>query len=545
MSRRTTVRALLCLICCAPACMRVLSTPDLWPCASSSDCESNETCFFRADSSAANGVGECRPIGYVEPGVISAGGQGSHAGWASSGTAGQAGLNSIAAQGGSLSIGGTGGVVSPGGSPGIAGTNGGSSDEVPVAGSGGGHGLPCGGGLWPEVDYVSPQVVANHPSAIIIRGRGFSSVGPVLTVSLGGGPVGSVVPDSDTQITFETPVLPTAPAYYSVGVGSDQCPGTSNARLLVMNPTELSSRTISAPSTRDRIVFDAERHMLYAANRTDQLVERYHENAGNWETLKPYAVPDLTDIGMAPNGHSLLVASRTAISEIDLDAATFAATPRAVIPDTFCDQYFQQLAIANDGNVIVVTRLASCSGNTTPFKYSVRDNSVTLAGPFLDFGIASASFDGSRIYLGGSQSTINVYNSLSETFTNSPNVMYELRSLSVSGDASRVILQNTDVRSRALVLTGKLPDGGVALASIDSKRAFVYRTDTAGAHLIVHDLNGALEAGALYPVLKAIDLTDSASAADDIYPSITMTSTPDDSAVFISGTHNILVVPVN
>jgi len=85
----------------------------------------------------------------------------------------------------------------------------------------------------------------------------------------------------------------------------------------------------------------------------------------------------------------------------------------------------------------------------------------------------------------------------------------------------------------------------VALASIDSKRAFVYRTDTAGAHLIVHDLNGALEAGALYPVLKAIDLTDSASAADDIYPSITMTSTPDDSAVFISGTHNILVVPVN
>ncbi|HYP99136.1 MAG TPA: IPT/TIG domain-containing protein [Polyangiaceae bacterium] len=544
MAFRTTPYWLLCLIGCASACLRVISTPDAWPCHDDRDCGTDEICFFGANMKASGEHGECRAQSHLDPGPgpVAFAGQGGQPNWVSMGTSGTANGTGSWITGGSMGLG-------PFGDPSFAGAlfGGGYANDVPIAGASGGTASlsPCGSGLWPQVDSVSPSVLGHRSTTVIIRGHGFSSVGPVLTVSLGGATVGSVIPDSDTQITFQTPVVPDGPAYYPLKVSSDLCPGTSDVRLLFTDPAGLSAQVIDAPSTRERLIFDAERHMLYAVNRTDQEIERYAEHAGSWETLKPYAVPELTDIAWTPNGRSLLVASRAAISEIDLDAPKFEATQRAVSPDVFCDQYFHQLATANDGNVLVVTRMASCTGFTASFLYSITNHLLTRAGPSLDFGMAAASFDGSRIYSGGSQSTINVYNSLSGTSTAASNVMYELRSLSVSGDASRVILQNTDVRSRALALTGKLPADGVALASIDSTRAFVFRTDSAGAHLVIHDLNGTLEAGALYPVLKTIDLARNPSAADDIYPSIVMTSTPDDSAVFISGTHSILVVPVN
>jgi hypothetical protein len=544
MVRHRTAYALVFLICLASACMRVTSTPSAWPCTESSDCEGDEICFFQTKPSTANGVGQCRPVGYVDPEdqIVGRGGRGG------SGSSGVAGTLVLAGRGGRPGTAGTFGEIVD---PGFGGSfiDSGGTSEVPFAGSGGvggGAQLPCGNGLWPQVDYVSPAVVGAGAHTIIIRGRGFSSVGPVLTVSLGGGAVGTVIPDSDTQITFETPELSNGPLIYTVSVSSEECPGTSpDARLLLMNPYWLPTGVIDAPSTRDRLVLDVDRRTLYAANRTDQQIERYYHDGLSWQALKPYAIPELTDIALAPDGRTLLVAMRAAIADVALDAEKFEAKQRAVSPDVFCGQYFHQLAVANDGNVFIVPRLGDCTGFTGGFMYSMRDHSIIPAGPSMSSGMAAASYDGSRIYSGGSQSTLNVYNSLSKTFTDTPNVKYELRDMTVSGDASRVILQNTDVRSRALALTGKLPAGGVALASVDSTRAFVFRSDDTGAHLVVHDLNGALEAGAVYPVLKTIDLPDNPSAADDIYPFITMTSLPDDSAVIISGTLKILIVAVN
>lgn len=140
---------------------------------------------------------------------------------------------------------------------------------------------------------------------------------------------------------------------------------------------------------------------------------------------------------------------------------------------------------------------------------------------------------------------VAIFNALTDTMTDS-NVDFNLSAVSVSGNASTVILQNTEVYSRALVLTGELPagSGGVALASRDSTKAFVYRDDGGTPRIEVYDLTQPLQSGGLYPLTNTIDLPDSPDAAAGTYQNISLTQTPDSATVFVSGDSRILVVPV-
>jgi len=542
MSREVTCAAQILAVWLCVACMRMTSTPEVWPCKDSGDCEDGETCWF--SSSSDYGLGECRPSDYHGSMGSTFGGQG---GMSSNDSTGNG------AQAGSLSLGG--GPVQPGrgGSSSESGGNGeiplagtaGSYGEIPLGGAGGTDTElpPCGGGLLPRVDNIAPAVMGNRVSTIIIRGAGFTSVGGTLRVSFGDTAT-EVVPDSDTQITFETPAIGDGPKAYAVNVSTEDCPGKSDAQVFVMDKAPLAAQAIEAPSTRERLVFDGERRTLYAVNRSDQQIERYHEDAGSWTVQKPLAVPELMDVAMGLGGRSLLAISKTVVFEIDLTAEKFAAKQRAVSPDLFCGNYFYQLAVANDGNVLIVPRMSQCSGFNNSFTYSSRDQSIVSGNPPTYDGNLVGSYDGSRIFFGGGLASVSFYSALTSSFTNGSSAPAGGEDMSVSGNASRVIM-GTDVRSGSLSLTGKLPAGGVALAAIDSTRAFVFRSDDDGAHLVVHDLEGVLEAGALYPVQKTIDLAQSVADPTDQGAVIRMTSTPDDSAIFISGPQRILVVPVN
>lgn len=98
-------------------------------------------------------------------------------------------------------------------------------------------------------------------------------------------------------------------------------------------------------------------------------------------------------------------------------------------------------------------------------------------------GKAAASGDGTRIYAGGNglspPDDVVIYNPQSNTFSGT-SVSVNLFAISVSGDASRVILQSTSVYSRSLTLLGNLAPNDVALASRDSSRAYVYRDEAPG-----------------------------------------------------------------
>jgi hypothetical protein len=140
--------------------------------------------------------------------------------------------------------------------------------------------------------------------------------------------------------------------------------------------------------------------------------------------------------------------------------------------------------------------------------------------------------------------SVQIYNSLTSTISSGP-AAYNLNAVTVSADASRVILQNKAVYSRSLSLTGNMPTGGVILASRDSSKAFVYRDDGGLPRIVVHDLNGPLQAGAIYPTLKTVNLPASPNSANGTYYDISMAATPDDATVFVSGNSGIIVTPVN
>ncbi|MFL5455374.1 MAG: hypothetical protein ACJ78X_03125 [Myxococcales bacterium] len=396
----------------------------------------------------------------------------------------------------------------------------------------------------PRADGVAPSLVtANQGGHVYVRGTGFACAPAAPTLLLGSAELAKTI-DTDTQIQANVPALPAGryPLRFDNGLGIE----LGTAELVVLSPPTLAYQAITAPGNRGRLVYDPERSTVYAVNGLDQSIERYALSGSTWSALSPIIVPDVRDVDLAPGGGSLLVSASNSLGEIDLRAATPSVVERATNPDPFCGGFFADLAVANSGKVFVVFKFARCTGFTHSYFYDLRTHSLTQT-TFLFNGVAAASGDGSRIYLGSNglspEPEVFIFDALSDRTTTGP-LRANLSAISVSGDASRVILQGADVYSRALSLTGHVASGGGTLASRDSSRAFVYRDDgIAGPRIVVYDLNGALQAGALYPVAKTIALPDSPNTAAGGL--VQMASTPDDGAVFVSGNARILVVPVN
>lgn len=304
-------------------------------------------------------------------------------------------------------------------------------------------------------------------------------------------------------------------------------------------------QAIDAPSPRTRIVYDAERQAIYGVNRFDQQIERFAYTDGTWSVLAPRVIPLLTDIAMAPDGRSLIVLDGDAISEISLIDGAFAPVKRVANPDPFCGGFFDQAAAADNGKIFVVFNLSECSGYAQSYLYDILSHSLFVISSLYN-GLVGASGDGSRIYAGSNGLSptppVQIFESLSNTTSTS---LVHSNLTAVSGDASRVILDNRPVYSRSLTLRGNIPSGGVALASRDSSRAFAYRDDAPGPRLVVYDLNGALQSGALYPLLKTVMLPDSPNSASGFHRPVAMTSSLDDAVVFVSGDSKLLVVPVD
>ena len=507
---------------------------------------------------AGSNGGTSGAAGTANNGGTHAGGAGGVAGYA--GAAGGVGVNSGGAGGvaghagatndGGANNGGVGGVSgtagsnSMGGSAGTAGSNGGGGQ----GGAGGSAGASGAGGTMasdgPHVQFIAPYIgIANHAGTFIARGQRFNENGSAIKVNIGATVVGPIVTDSDTQVTVNYPALPAG--RYPVSIQG----GDGDAELVVVESAVLPYHEVDAPSTRSRILYDAERKTLYAVNSVDQEIERYQLSGTTWTTLTPYILPHPTDIALSPNGRLLVILTESGVSDVDLNQTPFVAVTRAENSDTFCSKAFSTFAMLNDGKFIITTFLAACSGFSETQIYDVTAHTLDSGQyptAYAYSGIVGGSLDGSRIY-GGSNGVspaqnIMIWNALDDSVTTG-NPSYNLSAVTVSGNASRVILQQTDVFSRSLTPTGYLPPDGISYASHDSTRAFVYRDDNAMPRLVAYDLTAALDTGATYPVAKTVNLATSPVSASGTHY-VAMTSTPDDAVVFVSGDSKIAIVPV-
>jgi hypothetical protein len=393
----------------------------------------------------------------------------------------------------------------------------------------------------PRADRVGPYVAAaNQTGQMFVRGTGFACVGAAPTLLLGGAPLAYQI-DADTQIQADVPALPAGryPLRFDNNLGIE----LGTAELVVVSPPAFAYQAISAPGARSRLVYDAERAILYGVN--PQSIERYALSASNtFGALDPIAVPDLQDVDLAPDGRSLIVAAKDSLGEVDLGASTPSFVQRATNPDSFCGGHFAQLAVPNSGRAFVVFKLADCTGFTDSYLYDLRTHALAKTTSLFS-GVAAAPADGSVVYLGSNGVTpepqVFVYDALNDAATTgAPRA--NLSAISANRDASRVIFQGVDVYSRTLSLLGHLSAGRGALAARDTKKAFVYRDDgAAGPRLDLYDLNAPVTGG-LFPVKKTFLLPDLPNTEPG--GPVQMAPTPGDTAVFVSGNARILVVPV-
>jgi cysteine-rich repeat protein len=400
-----------------------------------------------------------------------------------------------------------------------------------------------------NVRFVAPYVGgAGRGGTLRVRGAGFRFPGPTVTVGIGDVVLGPVLPDSDTQVSVSYPPLPEG--RYPVTLnGSTLAP--AGPELVIVPPTPAVYQAIDAHGRWARIVYDAERRTIYGANTLDHQIERVAFAGGAWSKLSPLAMPRLADIAMAPDGRSLIVLCETEISAISLtDGALTSVLLATLIADRFCGSVLHQFAAANNGKMIVTSRLNSCLGYSPMYTFDLLDHSLVplVASHYTSTyisGVVAGSADGSRIYVGDDGSFhMMVFESLSNTTTRSfPTV--NGTEISVSSDAFRVVV-NGSVYSRSLTLLGRMPyfHNG-AVVSQDSTRAVLYFFDSAGDHLEIYNLNGSPQSDAQYPVLGTVMLPHRANGANgSIYTPVTMAMSPEDRVVFISGDGKLLVVPI-
>jgi hypothetical protein len=392
--------------------------------------------------------------------------------------------------------------------------------------------------------FVSPYIaVSGRPGTFVARGSGLGAPTSELTVLIGDLEVGPLQPDDETQVKVEYPGLPAG--RYPVSVQSSTA--SVEAELVVVDPPVAQASVTFAQGPRSRLVYDAERQRLYAVNRDSHQIERYQSDGGGWTALPARTVPQLTDIALMPDGRSLIVLSRGAISQIHLEDESWTLFTQQPNPDPFCGSYFDEIAMGNDGKAMVIFNYAECSGFSTPFLYDGVTASFVSAplGIFYDGNVA-ASADGTRVYAGSNgvspAQSVASFDTRSWVGAASNPVAYNLYAVTVSGDASRVILQNTAVYDRALALLGFIPGGGVALASRDSTRAFVYRED-GQPRVDVYDLNAEPGPGAFFPAVASIELSDEPNTSGGAY-TVSMTTSPDDSLLVVSGSDAIVAIPV-
>jgi hypothetical protein len=286
--------------------------------------------------------------------------------------------------------------------------------------------------------------IAGRAGTLRVRGRGFLSAGREVTIAIGDLRVGPVIPDSDTQVTLSYPALPEG--RHPVTLVEPQGIGPLNAELGVVTPPSFTYQAIDAPGPRSRLVYDAERQVMYGVNRQLQQLDRFAYTGGTWSALAPHIIPQLTDIAMTPNGRSLIVFDQDAINEASLTGDPFVLVRRAAIPDPLCGAFFDQGIPANNGKIFVVTHLTECPTTGIPdaFLYDVVDHSMPRITEFYR-GLAAGSADGSRIYIGDSglphAFEVVIFDAVNNTVSDSV-IDLDLTAITVSGDGSRVILQN-------------------------------------------------------------------------------------------------------
>jgi cysteine-rich repeat protein len=392
----------------------------------------------------------------------------------------------------------------------------------------------------PELQFAAPYVgYTGRPGTLSVNGVGFQ---PGLPIVIGIGDLRvPVTPTSAFQVTLAYPGL--AAGRYPITLVDPPAAAPDLPELVIVDPPAFTYQALPLSGGRTRIVYDAERQALYAVNPNAQQIERFAFTGGAWAALPPIAVPKLTDIALTPNGRSLIVVDEAEINQMSLQDGAFALTPLAPLPHDACN-LFANAAAAGNGKLFVTSNITG-TGFCPTYIYDLRDGSIASTSSF-DSGFPVASADGNHVLIDGHNfsETFSIYDTRTDSLSGATVNISIAYAISLSGDAGRVIMDDTQVYDRALGRLGNVAYHGsfATIASTDGRRAFSYAQDAPHTRIEVYDLDGALQTGAMYPLLSSLPVADNVNGANEYAMALALT--PDDAVMFVAGASKLLVVPL-
>lgn len=393
---------------------------------------------------------------------------------------------------------------------------------------------------------VAPYVVAaNTASAVILRGRGFQTAA-VQAVSFGGIPATSFTVTSDTQIDVTTPALPAG--RYAVQVQANDSAGVQSlATLAVVAPPSFTAVTIAYPTaapTVRRLAYDAERSALVLAVDSNGGELLQFANAGaTWAAPAITPVAGVQDVALQINGQSLLAVIGSGI--VPVNAATLVAGTAVPLPGLAAGTTLTYAAMANDGQALLTTT-AGANTSSLVYTYNPRTQLFGASSLSANNGLPVGAGNGAQLVIVQQDSTGTttpaLYQYTATTGALSTVALGINRNAvlpSMSGTGSRIVLNGLAVYDSTFGFIGALPSTTLAaVPSPDGSRVYAY--DSAATGIVTYDASTAVATSTtLLPVLGT-----TLSVAGDPGSGVQMVITPFGNALFLAGSQQIVVVPV-
>ena len=404
-----------------------------------------------------------------------------------------------------------------------------------------------------DADTVTPRVVeAGKAGTVVLRGHGFTNTS---TVKLGALDASAVNFVNSTELRASYASLPAGEHTVAVNGGATPFAGAVTA----VSPVPFGAAFLPHVDSPElawvvSLVYDAPRRALMMSlmrgSPNPGVIERHAYTGGAWSAPTTTVLDSPLQLRMS-HDNSQLLALRPYITQappaqiIELDPGSL-ATLRA----TTVDYYASSFALANDGNLIISTRMPG-SGNTEALVFGINRRTSLIVDVVSAFNAGTvATGDGSRVFVVDNHGTTFFYDTARSNWTGNLHSQFGLDSSLSFYEAALANFDGSRFMSYGSVFDqnresiGAAP-GPFAQATMNAAatRLYTFVASTAGnnGYLRTFDLTTPAVGGNFVEVGSPIELQADPGGAST--PTPKMTITPDGNTVFIAGVYGIAVQP--
>lgn len=397
----------------------------------------------------------------------------------------------------------------------------------------------------PIVTDVAPSAaIAGTTATVVVRGGGFNAF-PPQTVNFGATAATSITVVSDTEIRATYPALAAGTYPITLSATTHPEPISSEAQLAVVDPLAFPAQALAWPTAPTRVYsieYDTRRRAVFAATDASggQLV-RFAYTGGAWQTAS-IAIPALRDTALTTDGQQLLTISDTAATVVNPD--TLAAGTAIAAPSLPTGSYLNTVAFLNTNQALITTAVGTYTA-TPLYNFQPRTGSLTQQTSLFFNGSVQGAKNQTLAALtqvdptAATTSYVYFASAAGNTLTAS-SITLNQNSVpaAIDRDATRVVLNGTNVYDGTGALMGTLPATTAAVAlSPAGKTAYTYDT-TAGA-LLKFDISTPVDSGGAFTAAGSPVPLFAAPGTG-----LSMLVSDDGSTLFIAGAGQLVIQPV-